>query len=401
MLMDPEKRHAMNLDASPIQDVSGILLGASFLCPPLAAATIPLAISGSVISTAGSGVVVGTSGTQLVRLKKKLRAVKTLIEREEKEFSGLKNWFTFTEVLTNTIEALVGPELIQDMDELRNNFFDEVRRMGCDNVDEYNKKFRSVMEKCVRKMCDSSYIRDKFDTDAAPFVIAFVFVICFMSKRYRGVLDCALLTRRLALEKSTAKNLGLETGQVVTGLALKGSAAVGRAVPALVARVVAVGVFVALGIAVDVLSVVLSSKEIHTGAKSKHADEVSRVVELLEEEYRFLNQRIIQRAFVIVNDALTKRKSSITGKLFHQNGSNHLAALREYRLLKELRKGPISKIGLRKMIMKFVGTRGLGVLPGRERKLIGTGDVAIAVVERASSSIYSSTRDRSVLRELE
>ncbi|GFR13014.1 uncharacterized protein TNCT_528391 [Trichonephila clavata] len=268
--------------------VGGILLGASFLCPPLAAAAVPLAISGSVISTAGSGVVVGTSGTQIIRLKKKLNRVKTLIEAEEKEFSGLKNWFTFTEVLMNTIEALVGSELIQDMNELRNNFFNEVRMMGCDNVDEYNKKFRSVMEKCVGKMCDSSYIRDKFDSDAAPFVIAFVFVICFMSKRYRGVLDCALLTRRLALEKSTAKNLGLETGQVVTGLALKGSAALGRAVPAIVARVVAVGVFVALGIAVDVLSVVLSSKEIHTGAKSKHADEVSRVVGLLEEEFQFL-----------------------------------------------------------------------------------------------------------------
>ncbi|GFW84394.1 hypothetical protein TNCV_1132621 [Trichonephila clavipes] len=35
------------------------------------------------------------------------------------------------------------------------------------------------------------------------------------------------------------------------------------------------------------------------------------------------------------------------------NGSNHLAALREYRRLKDLRKGAISRIGLRKMIMQF------------------------------------------------
>lgn len=268
--------------------VGGILLGASFLCPPVAAVTVPLAISGSVISTAGSGVVVGTSGTQIVLLRKKLKAVKNLIEEEEEKFSGLKNWFTFTEVLMNTIEALIGAELIQEMNDIRNSFFNEVNIMGHVDVGEYNKKFRSVMERCVGKMCDSSYIAKKFDGDTAPFVIAFVFVICFMSKRNRDVLDCALLTRRLTLEKSTAKRLGLETSQAVTGLVLKGSAAIGRTVPAIVVRVMAVGVFVALGITIDVLSVVLSSKQIQTGAKSKHADEVSRVAILLEKELRFL-----------------------------------------------------------------------------------------------------------------
>ncbi|GFY33988.1 uncharacterized protein TNCV_4596961 [Trichonephila clavipes] len=52
---------------------------------------------------------------------------------------------------------------------------------------------------------------------------------------------------------------------------------------------------------------------------------------------------------------------------------------------------PISRIGLRKMIMKFEETGNLGVLPGKGRKLFGTEtveEVAAAVVERASSSIY-------------
>ncbi|GFV43933.1 hypothetical protein TNCV_492591 [Trichonephila clavipes] len=74
------------------------------------------------------------------------------------------------------------------------------------------------------------------------------------------------------------------------------------------------------------------------------------------------------------------------------NDSNHLAALREYRRLKHVRKGPISKIGL-KMIMKFEDNGNLGVLRGKGRKPIGTEtveEVATAVVERAFSSIYSS-----------
>ncbi|GFV19737.1 uncharacterized protein TNCV_479631 [Trichonephila clavipes] len=72
--------------------------------------------------------------------------------------------------------------------------------------------------------------------------------------------------------------------------------------------------------------------------------------------------------------------------------------------MKNLRKGLISKIGLRKMIMKFEETGNLGVLPRRGRKPVGTEtveEVATAIVERTSSSIYSSTNGRSVSRELE
>ncbi|GFT98651.1 hypothetical protein TNCV_3829431 [Trichonephila clavipes] len=69
--------------------------------------------------------------------------------------------------------------------------------------------------------------------------------------------------------------------------------------------------------------------------------------------------------------------------------------------LKDLQKGPISRIDLRKTIMKFEETGDLGVLPGRGQKPVGTEtgeDVAAAVIERVSSSIPNG---RSVSRELE
>ncbi|GFU71699.1 hypothetical protein TNCV_3036391 [Trichonephila clavipes] len=56
------------------------------------------------------------------------------------------------------------------------------------------------------------------------------------------------------------------------------------------------------------------------------------------------------------------------------------------------------------MIMKFDEIGDLGVLPGRGRKPVGTEtveEVAIAAVESASSSIYSSASGQSVSRELE
>ncbi|GFV56749.1 uncharacterized protein TNCV_2539511 [Trichonephila clavipes] len=56
------------------------------------------------------------------------------------------------------------------------------------------------------------------------------------------------------------------------------------------------------------------------------------------------------------------------------------------------------------MIMKFEETGNLGVLPGRGRKSVGTEtveEVATAMVERASSSIYSTASGRSASHELE
>lgn len=100
---------------------------------------------------------------------------------------------------------------------------------------------------------------------------------------------------------------------------------------------------------------------------------------------------------------LQKKDRALLVKLFYQNGSNSVAALREYRRLKGLRKGPMSKNGLKKMIMKFEATGDFGVQPGRGRKPVANetvADVTTAVVERASTSRYSSASARSVSREL-
>ncbi|GFU39462.1 uncharacterized protein TNCV_5011201 [Trichonephila clavipes] len=112
-----------------------------------------------------------------------------------------------------------------------------------------------------------------------------------------------------------------------------------------------------------------------------------------------------QRIIVIVNPALArKKKTALRVKRFYQNGSSHLAALREYLRVKDLRKGPISKIGFWKVIMKFEERGDLGVLPGRGPTTVGTEtaeEVSSAVVEKVSSSIYSSASGPSVSCELE
>ncbi|GFW34017.1 hypothetical protein TNCV_287011 [Trichonephila clavipes] len=69
-----------------------------------------------------------------------------------------------------------------------------------------------------------------------------------------------------------------------------------------------------------------------------------------------------------------KKRSSFTGKtVLSQNGSNHVAALREYRRLKDLRKGPISRIRLRKMTITLEETRNFFLWMCAARKRTETG----------------------------
>ncbi|GBM41905.1 hypothetical protein AVEN_13623-1 [Araneus ventricosus] len=53
--------------------------------------------------------------------------------------------------------------------------------------------------------------------------------------------------------------------------------------------------------------------------------------------------------------SLEKKERALLMKLFYRNGSNLSTALREYQRLKSLRKGPMSRQALRKMITKFEG----------------------------------------------
>ncbi|GFW48598.1 hypothetical protein TNCV_4241791 [Trichonephila clavipes] len=67
------------------------------------------------------------------------------------------------------------------------------------------------------------------------------------------------------------------------------------------------------------------------------------------------------RVSLLVMPLQKKKDRALRVKLFYQNDSNHLAALREYRRLKDLRKGLLSRIDLRKMIMGNLKKLGIWV----------------------------------------
>lgn len=104
-----------------------------------------------------------------------------------------------------------------------------------------------------------------------------------------------------------------------------------------------------------------------------------------------------------VNMPLNKKERALIVKLFYQNESNASAALRAYRRMKNLRRGPMSSSAVQRMIRKFEETGSLDVAPGRGRRATQPAtvdEVAIATAAAAASSSNATVSGRSIARTL-
>lgn len=89
-------------------------------------------------------------------------------------------------------------------------------------------------------------------------------------------------------------------------------------------------------------------------------------------------------------------------KLFYENKGNSAAAVREFRRIKNLRRGPMSTKGIRAMIKRFEETGKLGVRPGRGRKPVTpvlVDAVKTAVAAQSQISEFGGSSARAVSRE--
>ncbi|GFX12557.1 uncharacterized protein TNCV_3156781 [Trichonephila clavipes] len=82
--------------------------------------------------------------------------------------------------------------------------------------------------------------------------------------------------------------------------------------------------------------------------------------------------------------AVTLPERALLVKLFYESKGNAAAALREFRQLKNLRKGPLLPQALSRMVARFEKTGHLGVQPGRGRK-----STRSDVVEDVATAIHS------------
>lgn len=100
---------------------------------------------------------------------------------------------------------------------------------------------------------------------------------------------------------------------------------------------------------------------------------------------------------------LDKVSRALLVKLFYQNNNNSAAALREYRRIKGIRRGPLSAVALKNMIRKFELTGDLGIAPGRGRRPVTpqiVEEVTVAMAENAGRNLRSSSSARAVSRQL-
>ncbi|GFU72870.1 uncharacterized protein TNCV_4909991 [Trichonephila clavipes] len=90
-------------------------------------------------------------------------------------------------------------------------------------------------------------------------------------------------------------------------------------------------------------------------------------------------------------------------KLFYESKENAAAALREFRRLKNLRKGPLLPQALKRIIARFEKTGHIGVQPDRGRKSTRSDaveDVVTAIVDQSMDNVIGCGSVRAVSRHL-
>lgn len=100
--------------------------------------------------------------------------------------------------------------------------------------------------------------------------------------------------------------------------------------------------------------------------------------------------------------ALTLRDRALLVKLYYQRNENANAALREFRRVKTLRRGPMSITNLRNMIQRFETTGSLARHPGRGRKAVSqqqVEEVATAIVEQEMTNMQGTSSARAISRQ--
>ncbi|GFV56093.1 uncharacterized protein TNCV_935471 [Trichonephila clavipes] len=101
--------------------------------------------------------------------------------------------------------------------------------------------------------------------------------------------------------------------------------------------------------------------------------------------------------------AVTLPERALLVKLFYESKGNAAAALREFRRLKNVRKGPLLPQALKRMIAGFEKTGHLGVQPGRGRKSTRSDvveDVATTIVDQSMDNVIGCSSARAVSRHL-
>ncbi|GFV13211.1 DUF4817 domain-containing protein [Trichonephila clavipes] len=100
---------------------------------------------------------------------------------------------------------------------------------------------------------------------------------------------------------------------------------------------------------------------------------------------------------------VTLPERALLVKLIYESKGNAAATLREFRRLKNLRKGPLLLQALKRMIARFEKTGHLGVQPGLGRKSNRSDvveDVATTIVDQSMDNVIGCSSVRAVSRHL-
>lgn len=255
-------------------------LASAIMIPFSFGLTTPLFIAGCGVTAAGCSASIGTSVTEAVLLNSNVKKAQEIVDEDKKRFEDMNNWLEHAADLDKKLSQLLSINVVKEVAK-------KVLVLVKKGIRMQSQLRLNFIEKAFGNIVD--YLPQNLQALplfawATVISILVTFFVLLLNSENRLVFDCASLTIRsvagvASLIDSSMDVLGLTR---VFANAAKGAGNVAKAVTR--------GGVAALGIALDVAGIVLTSIDVHKGSLSPEAIKIEEVAEELENEARLLEE---------------------------------------------------------------------------------------------------------------
>ncbi|CAL1264687.1 unnamed protein product [Larinioides sclopetarius] len=275
----------------PIAAVPGWLVAtASSLLPsvflPAAPVASTLSVVGGVAAAGGAVGNVGAGVAELVLTQKSLDEAKEVIAKEQELLKRL-GVFEFLDELNDAIDDLfcksTSSQILKDL----TDFLGKVSQT-LDTV----QPLKPVITKCVVKMLPRISKFLDVGYPLASVILSILFVVLMIRRR-----GCAILNYSVALGLVSAVDASVQITRLIAAASLKDSK-LGELIPRELAGKIAIGAIAGVGIALDVMTVVLNGIELAEGSLSDEVKMMSVTIDHLKNQlklYEDLNNELQRR----------------------------------------------------------------------------------------------------------
>lgn len=283
--LDAHKKNCniARLTAGSVGAVGGMLSVAGIILAPFTlGASTSLIIAGTVTALSGGSVSVGTAITETGLVRKKVKDFHALMAEHEKDSKCLDEWVKGTSELVAAVNEIVDVNIFEEIIQAMSTLTGGV--MSQDKIETNMLKIfiscliENILLKPLLPAAATSAVTFILFTLKVPKLFLLMFEVAKLHDSDPLVFEAIMLSSKVVLQIFRSVDMGVDTVTTIISASRVTSAAVANTL----AKAVTHGVLAGVGVALDITSIILTSKSVHGGSKSRHAKKIREAKEQLK-----------------------------------------------------------------------------------------------------------------------